>query len=299
MTICLPDEDRVRNEIQRELGECFGFAKRLLTYWLRADLDTGLNGSSIPPIVLRVALSMSIKATRQFRSVIELCERGEAADGAVIARAMFETALVVGFVLKHRFVPREFNRKGKVTKTINVPGVSLTREFRAMLFVAHQLFQPERFATLHADRPGLKRHAKRRGKIAANDSTIQRYRDEIGPEWTRILMRRPWTYSGLSIANLARSLGALFPQWYDLVYGSQSEHVHAADMLQYVQIDEEATTTPQWHEPLENVRGTLLTAIVIFYASIATLSHHVEFGVGMNTALYGFKQEYRKLIKAE
>jgi Family of unknown function (DUF5677) len=234
MTTWFPGEDRVRDEIQRELAGHFGFAKRLLTYWLKADKDTGLNKSSLPPIVLRVVLAMSVKATRQFRSVIELCERGEAVDGAIIARSMFETALAVAFVLKPRFEPSKFDEKGKVKKTIKVPGVTLTCEFRALLFAAHQVLQPERSAAKHADRPGLKRHSKRMARIAANFGGAQLYKNAIGPEWTKILKSPPFTYSGLSIANLARSLGRTFPKWYDTVYGSQSEHVHAADMLHHM-----------------------------------------------------------------
>jgi hypothetical protein len=299
MDLYFPGETELRCEIQSRLAGHFDFARRLLRFWMETDKDRGLERSRLAPIVLRVALSTSVKACRQFRSVIELCNRGEAADGATIARAMFETALVVGFVLKPRFTPREYDKTGKVKKTIVVPGFKLTREMRATLFLAHQVFQPERFVAMHKSRPGMVREAQRMARSAANDKNIADYRAEIGPGWSDILMSRPYTYSGLSLANLARSLGQVFPQWYGHIYGSQSEHVHAADSRHHFQMDQEETTLPRWHETIEHVRTTLGTAIAMFDLTAEMLNHHIGFGIVMNTALHVFSEEYCRLIKAE
>jgi hypothetical protein len=212
---------------------------------------------------------------------------------------MFETALAIGFVLKPRFVPREFDKRGQVKRTIKVPGVSLTREFRSMLFMAHDVLAPERSASQHAERPGMKRYAKGLAKLIDASDASRIYKDAIGPEWTKILMNRPFTYSGLTISNLARSLGKPFTKWYDQVYGPQSEHVHAADMLHHVQMDEDYTSMPQWHETVEHVHGTLITAIAMLYTAVGWLNKEIEFGVAMNTALHGFYQEYKSLIKSE
>jgi hypothetical protein len=292
-----PFEREVRNAIQEQSGDLCGHAKRLLRFWLMTDKDRGLEASDLPLIVLRILLSMSVKSCRQFRSVIELCGRAESVDASVVARAMFETALVVGFVLKPRFVPRKFDRSGKVVGKIVVADKPLTREFRALLFVTHDVLKPERFADLHGKRPGMKRYAKGMAKLATKDNVAAPYKQAIGAGWTKLLMEYPHTYSGLSISNLARSLGNPFNTWYDQVYGWQSEHVHAGDLLHHMQMDSEATTRPSWHGPVGHVRNTLMTAIAMFHATAGMMNKYVGFGVGMNTGLHALGKEYNELLK--
>jgi len=294
--IRFPREGERQAELEQDCGALFNFSRRLLRYWLEADKDTGLNTSTLPPVVLRVAMAMTTKAARQFRSVIELCERREAADASALARALFETTLVVGFVLKERFMPREYNTDGSVKRKIVVPGVRLNREFRATLYVTHGVLKPEVFGRRHENRPGMKRAAKRMTKIAS-DKIAGPYKQAIGSEWTKILLKHPRTYSGLSIANLARSLGRPFSTWYDATYGFQSEHIHATDLLHHMQFDDEGITLPSWQDTVSYVRLTLPTALTMFYMTIGMVNHHVGFGVAMNTALYGFSKEYKELIE--
>ncbi|MSR57296.1 MAG: hypothetical protein EXS05_06460 [Planctomycetaceae bacterium] len=256
MDIQFPYEDAVRVALQQRLSTYFDVAGRLLRFWLEMDKDSGLERSTLPPIVLRVALAMNVRACRQFRSVIELCERGEAVDAAIIARSMFETAQVMAFVLRPRVVPRKFDSRGKVEKRLFVPGVKFTREFRAALYVAHHAFEPERFAGRHRMRPGMKRIARRMKALSQQSNIIAEWTAKIGQGWRDLLMQHPFTYSGLSIANLARSLGKPFPRWYDTVYGPQSEHVHPADLAHHIEIDADASTKPRWHEPVEETRQT-------------------------------------------
>lgn len=298
MELSFPEEDRVKEELRNELGEYFDYARRLLRFWLEADKDKAIAKSTLAPVVLRVLLAMTVKTSRQFRSVVELCERGEAVDGSIIARSMFESVLVIGFVLKRTFIPRRFDGSGKETSRIEHPGVSLTRELRAMLFLTHHVLQPGREAAKHAGRPGMKRFARRLAKLIAKDRVAEPYEQAIGPDWTATLKKKPHTYSGLSISDLSRSLGKPFARWYDIVYGRQSEHVHPADLLHHMQMDDEGTTRPQWHESVRHVRGTLETAVTMFYMTISRLNQHVRFGVAMDSALHGFAEEYHRLIEA-
>jgi hypothetical protein len=292
-----PDDRRVADEKRDHLASHFDYAQRLLRYWVGAHKDSGLARSKLPTIVLRAALSMAVKISRQFRSAIELCERGEAADGAVIARSMFETALPVGFVLKPRFVPREFGPDGKVKKRVPVSGPKLTRQFQATLFFVHQFLDPARHAARHAARLGMKRDSKRAAKFAGKIDNVLHYKAAIGPDWEAILMRRR-TYSGLNISDMARSLGKPFSKWYDIVYGDQSTHVHAADPLHHVQLfDDAGITRPQWHSSVEHVARTLAAAITMFYVTISILNEQIKFGVAMNTALGAFSREYKQLMK--
>ncbi len=298
ITVLFPNEEEIKSELESQCGDLFYFSRRLLRHWLKADKDTGLAKSTLSSVVLRVVMAMSTKAARQFRSVIELCERGESADASVLARSLFETTLVVGFVLRNRFIPREYNSDGSVRKTIVVPGVRLTREFRATLYVTHGVLKPEVFADRHSKRPGMKRSAKRMLRLGS-DTIAGPYKQTIGPDWTKILMKHPRTYSGLSVAGLAGSLGKPFSSWYDTIYGFQSEHVHANDLLHHMQFDEEGTTIPSWHGTMTHVRLTLPTAVAMFYTTIGMINHHVGFGVTMNSALDGFHKEYQLLIDSD
>ncbi|MEX1098046.1 MAG: DUF5677 domain-containing protein, partial [Planctomycetales bacterium] len=197
----LPGERESRAKTSEALSEYFDFANRLLRFWLDADKDRGVSNSTISPIALRVVLSMSVKASKQLRSIIELCERGEAGDSSIIARSLFETALVVAFILKPRFFPREFDATKHVKRTIRVRGLTLSREFRATLYIAHHVLEEERCANRHRTRRGLMRYAKRMEHHALNDPSSQQVKREIGPEWTRILLRPPRTYSGLNLSK--------------------------------------------------------------------------------------------------
>jgi hypothetical protein len=70
-------------------------------------------------------------------------------------------------------------------------------------------------------------------------------------------------------------------------------------MLHHINIDDNAVTSPQWFEPVQHVRGTLQTAITMFYTTIGMLNHHIDFGSGMSTALSAFAQEYKQLVEGE
>lgn len=292
-----PGERRTLAELHQQLLPHLSFAKRLLHFWISTEKDRGFADSGLPLIVLQVVMAMAVRASRQFRSVIELCQRGEAADAAILGRSMFETALVLGFVLKPRFVPRHFDKKGKASRII-VPRAGLTRELRAKLYVAHVLLQPERDAARHAERPGMKQQSRRMSKALAQHGLTLPAKTAIGTGWTDILMKRPYTYSGLRIADLARSLGKPFPKWYDIVYGSQSEHVHASDLLYHIQPQGHATT-PRWHGEARHVCRALSAGTAMFYAAIGILNKHVGLGVVVNTALHSFHDEYRRLQEAE
>ncbi len=299
MQILFDGEGEVRAALQQRLAAHFAYAKKLLQFWLLVEKDKFISRSRLPPLVLRVPLAMSVKLCRQFRTVIELCERGESADGSVVARSMFESSMVAHFVLKPRFVPRRFDNKGDAQSTIKVPGVTLTREFRAALFVAHDALKPDREAARHAERRGMKRRAKKIAKIAKKANLADFYKQEIGQEWTEKLMKWPHTYSGLSIADLARSLGWPFPEWHDQVYSKQSEHVHPGDLLHHIQFTEDGKTTiPQWHGKVEHVRATLLSAIGMFFKSIGLIDRHI-LGESISAELCGFEREYLEMIQAD
>ena len=94
-----------------------------------------------------------------------------------------------------------------------------------------------------------------------------------------------------------QSLGNPFPTWNFTVYDSQSSHVHEVDLLNHVDLDDEATTSPRWNDTISDARVTLLTGITMFYTTIGLMYRHIGFGVILETALGGFSDEYHKLIE--
>ncbi len=304
MDLDCPNTSRTLEETEGELSWLCGFAKRLVRYWMNAHLDRGFNGSDLPRPVLRIAFAMHVKAVRQFRAAIDLCQRGDAASASIMARSMFETALVVGFVLKPRFMPRTFDKEGRPTrltiKTRDAKGrsirrtlkpIQLSREFRAMLYIAHRDLQPNRDIARYRKRPGMLRYVRRLDRFVTQHGATIDWEATLGPDWVSIL-EASHTYSGLNLHNLAASLGKPFPAWYHCVYGKQSRHVHADDVYEYLQFETDGTAYACWQDPIGKVEGALLTATAMFYAMCGMLNQHVKFGVAVNTALDGFHKEY-------
>ena len=294
------NEETVREEMAANVGRQLDLGRRCLQLWLQLDKDTALNRSRLPSEVIRVAFAMNVKICRQLRTVIDLCRRGEAADAEIIARSMYEAVLATGFVLVPRLILREFRNDGTVKRTIREPGKPLSRQLRARLYLAHAQLFAERFKTRHAGKPGKKRMATAVAKNA-DPRTINRYRTLIGSGWTKRLCTHPYTYSGLSIANLARSFGArigrAFANWHDAVYPFQSEHVHAVDVVEFIETDEDGNFRAKWNSECAHVRRALEAGIAMFLADIGLLNDHIPFDVVMNTAIRSLCSEYQVLIK--
>ena len=141
-----------------------------MRYWTEANHDQARQDSGAPGIVLYVLGSAEVKAARQFRTVIELCQRGEDADATVIARTMFETALVVGFVSCPRLRLCQFDGAGKRRPLSKIRGPLCGQELRTQLIMAHDALYPERDALRHAATPGMKRQVRVATKIAHDEA---------------------------------------------------------------------------------------------------------------------------------
>jgi hypothetical protein len=142
----------------------------------------------------------------------------------------------------------------------------------------------------------MKRWARKFGSELPPE-TIDEYKKSIGPGWTKRLMESPYTYSGLSISNLARSLGKMFAYWYHTIYSFQSEIVHSADLLNLTAFDEEGAMLPQWQSSSEHVRGTMEIGTSMFLLNLNILNEYIRFGVVMNTLLDGLMKEHVCLVK--
>jgi hypothetical protein len=295
MQVEFPGDAQAEVEIRNELREKIDFAKRLLRFWIGADLDQGFSRTPWAPIVKRVLLANIVRSSRQFRTVLELCERGEGVDASIICRSLFETALAIAFVLRPRVTLRKFDRRG-VPRPVVKQRNRLSREFRATLVVAHHVLEPERFVQQHENRPSFRRHAEALRRRLVNDTVAQHYKKVIGSGWTSVLLSAPWTYSGLTVANLARSLGQEFSRWYTLIYGDQSQHVHAADIPDHIDVDDEIdATSPRWHSSVVNSGMALCAATAMFLAVAGLFDKYMRLGISVSTAIGSFEREFLRL----
>lgn len=260
----------------------------------RRRVLSALFDGNLPARSAKVAAALNVRACRQYKSSLSLLEDAQAENAAVIVRSMFETVLAMEFVLRERFTPFEFDKTGKRTRLTVDAGVRLTRDVRSAMYLGYASMQQQRIGSRHKRRPGMKRIAAK--MLRAIDPRIMKdVEHEIGPKWRQKLEKAP-TYSGLSIANLARSLGRPFANWYHLVYPFQSDHVHASDPSEYIDLGADGEISERWRSHPRKIIGTLETSIAMLSATMSTFDRHVDMGVAIRTAIDGFHNRYQELL---
>lgn len=306
-----PSESERVAELQTTLGPHFDFARRLFRYWLRAPKDKALDRSRLAGVVIDLAMTMNVQACRLFRSVIEECSRAEDLSANIVCRSLFETVLVQQFILARRvkivWEPEVDRGTGLPKKTatgvtkyratdaspnpaavVNWP----SRELRASMYFAHLAFEEEAQANAYSRMPGIKRLGNR--LIRARDpALVPFFESKVGAEWTYIL-REKQSYSGLSIARLAKVLHSCLSRWYLTVYGVQSGMAHAVDPFRHLELGKEYVR-PRYVGDAEAVSGVLHAACAMFLANIAVMQNNIGFGPLVETAHDAFVREFRTL----
>ncbi len=87
------------------------------------------------------------------------------------------------------------------------------------------------------------------------------------------LRSHPRTYSGLNIADQARSTSAAMGQQYDVVYRHQSRSVHATDAAWLIR-GEGDDYTNAWNESPDDVRRIVRLATGLFLCHIGEIIQH-------------------------
>ena len=306
-----PDESGRSEEVQRKLVEAFDFAEALLNFWLRHDKNGHYARSNLPRQCLILAIGLDVQGCRLFRSVIDDCRRCEAYTASILARSLYETVLGTAFVLAKRVhivvEPVMSGGKPKVTPEGAVmycaklpykaagktPKNWLSRDLRGKLYLAHSYFENEETAIERLGRiPGQKRNMKKAKKSIDPTLAID-YEKAIGPEWTYIL-RNHRSYSGLSVANLAKVLHRQLHLWYETVYYFQSRDAHGSDALRHVDNTEDTVTAVYLSSDWE-VYQALRTAIGMFFANMHILHENIGFGSGVDSGFHSLKRKFKQL----
>ncbi|HUT90875.1 MAG TPA: DUF5677 domain-containing protein [Thermoguttaceae bacterium] len=282
-----PEEESIRKAIERECGDTISLAKRALNSWTTIQRSHGYRRSSLPPEVKNAAYVLDIRACRQFRSVIELCMRGEAHDASILARTMFENLLALEFVLKPRISLKPYRKRYKHDAPSSMP-----RLLRARLYLTYYGFQWEAFRSRHGSKPGVRRHARRLASCVP-EQILKNYESLIGSIWVERFTKRARTYSGLTVAELSQAIGPVYARWYNVVYAIQSGAVHASNAAELLHFNNAI-----WHDAPDDIEVALTPAINIFFAGAESLHKHIGFGSAVGMLLSGLDAEWGRIRDA-
>lgn len=286
-------------EIAERFKDEFDLAYRLFNYWLYCEKAKWLYKSDLPGRVKEVAMVLNHQATRQYRSIVRLCESGEAFDAMVIAGSLFETAMASCFVLQPELdiaIVRDDNplRTSKYRAAIpsrRQSGENLTQEFRAKLYQAHAIFNEERFATKLMTINGQEELAK---KVTVDSKIIEGAESALGEAWVHIL-RKSHSYSGLSISDLAKVLQNGFEFWYQTIYAIQSRMTHANDAYRHMRrsaIGQSASSKIACISPDSDIAGALHTGTAIFLVCVKLVVDNIDFGYAAPTLIDELSTEF-------
>jgi hypothetical protein len=288
------------SELEGKLEVYFELASRLLSAWLRRPYSQALESSQLDVHVLNLAILLDIQATRQFRTVVTLCQIGEGQNAEIVARALFETVIATNFVFEPISLVVKANQRRSPNAstnpdqwTVRVAGendvpTTLSLKTRAQVYLAHNIRQRQRSAqSLAAEYNRVTgKHLEPRVDWPTDESLYE----EIGIHWMSIQSNRPYTYSGLNLKNLSAASGGQFPFWYDALYSDLSRSVHSVDALACLAENlHSGECVPGWFSCDEIVWCALFYANLLFCWHIHIMDRHFDFGPEMKSKVSKLK----------
>jgi hypothetical protein len=310
-----PDEEERRAEVTETLAPRFDLAEAAFNVWLTHPKDRWIAKSSLPSIVVNLAIALDVQACSLFRSVIEECRRCEGFNAGILARSLFETILAQQFVLSKRVtivVEPAMTKSGSPKMSGGKPvycakpprrGMPrnrshlLTREQRARIYLANDYLELMRDVKMVGEYPGQKRAHKRLTKLI-DQNIVKEYEAEIGPMWFSVLQRHPHTYSGLSVEMLTKVLRPSLHNWYRTIYRAQSRIVHGNIPLRRLFASDGETLNVSHLSSTLQVRQSLQAATTLFMMNIELLQEHVGFGLDMDIANDSLRRRFYSLAGA-
>lgn len=308
-----PGEEIRSAEVQHNLAPYFTLAERIQNFWLTQEKDEWMAKSKLSAFVTNVAGLLDIQALRQFRSIVEESRRCEGLNANIIARSMFETVMAQRFILAKRLCivvePKLDNAgnpvrdsRGATRYRARIPSKNarpkktdwLSRELRANLYWTHRAFQDLRAL----DRLSTGKRMKKKTQTL-KDGVGKQIADEcandIGPEWTSILKESD-TYSGLSIADLAKVLFKGFGRWQQTIYFFQCQDAHATNARQHLAITE-GRAKAVFHSTDRMISQVLWPTLSLALINIKLMQNNVYFGPDVDIALESLQRAFYKLRK--
>jgi hypothetical protein len=313
-----PDQSEQTDAIETTLSCELEFADRLYRFWSDTEKQTEVNKSKLSDEGKLIAFALDVQLSRYFFSAVEQCRRGDAMTANILARSLFETVLATLFILRpyvpivvdvsidsYTKMPKvekdgvtliySARKRGRKTKSLN----AADRALRADLYYLHAMLNEPKIFERMALIPGMKRFGKAAAKRTktAFSKMVDSYKAKVQNRWWSVLNNHPYTYSGLTIAELAKSLHRRLDEWYKTIYHVQSGVAHSASALSCLQANEKAETIePRFFSPIDEIRGALQAAVMIFLISISEWHSHVGFSTGKRMVVRSLIAEFNKVF---
>lgn len=171
----------------------------------------GLDESVVPVIV-----GLYTRACRLFRSIQIVAEAGLAENAETLNRTLFEMLVLIGWILQ----------KHSTT--------------RAEMYIAHLSLRNQKILREMKQTHGLKRWA-RQSLVAQVDSNVAAHSKLYSRLPPAIVKQMASTYSGMSLKDTAKSIGALVA--YQLYYRLASGPAHGSDLMSHIAFTGEESPT--------------------------------------------------------
>lgn len=271
--MALPNEEKVRRLIKHTLAAELALCDRLLDFGIGLHAPEIIDCSRLRADTVTVVMGLFTKACLTYRSIIALCEAGLDRSAAPASRSLFETFMNLTFLVRRRVTLCRFGN-GKKT-AVKFHGKNLDVEFRTALYCITLFSKIRRWLLSGRRRRGSNAGKGVHDKLAALPSP---HVGHVGPDWESKL-RESNTCAGISVSDLAASLGRHFYMIYRSLYAFDSQSVHQTDALHYIQVDEEAEAArPLWFTSPDESRQMLHRSSMIFLGCAEELHKRFRFG---------------------
>ena len=272
-----PNEDEVKADFEKEIGEKLLVNRRLFSACLNSQVDTHFTESSLPDGVLHCLQISLCRTLRLHRTVIELCERGEAAIAASVARSMFENAIAVQFVLREQFSGEDFENCKSPAGCIKKLIEGSEQVQRAEMFLLYSGLRQHEFIRKNETDGAVTADLIRLKECIDKEMPLDELNDVWGEDEIKKMMQAN-TCSGLNIADLCLLLGREWYLWRLTIYGDLSAHTHCADAPHYTDESEDGSQIScKWHGKPAVANQILMVAETLCTITIGSIHRAVDY----------------------
>ena len=165
----------------------------------------------------------------------------------------------------------------------------LSPSLRADLYRVNVLFQHQEHARKCRTAPDAGSVAQELEQMV-DEGTMRAAESWIGPVWTYIL-RDQGSYSGLKVAELCQLLDPGLFRWYLLIYGPQSNLVHASNAIIHAKRNEDSTLGSAFLSPQDEVQRVLMVGCLLFCLTMSEMENNIGFGPTSGPKIESLRQE--------
>lgn len=243
----------------------------------------------IDKFALIVTAGILTKICRLYRGIYILGSSGLVAEAEILQRSLYESMIGLFFILRPRVILRQNDKPLR-----RIGKKSFNSIFRARLYFAFERVQLSKKINIYEQTAGLKGLSKRMNKIEI-DKQMQTVERVVGKEWLNRL-KRSKTYSGVSLKDLAQSLGLISA--HQTAYYYMSKTAHAMDSSDYIHLDaQQGGLYIRLHDDLNSLGRIFGTADVLFFHSIDIYNRRFKLGLDRKLENMKAKLDFKERIR--